>query len=68
MSQNNLRKLRAEHSLSLSDVAAVSGVSVAMLSRLENGQRELSGLKKIALARSLGVPVEDIFPRESIPA
>ena len=64
MSGNNLRRLRKEHGLSLSDVAAVSGLSVGMLSRVETGQRELSGLKKITLARSLGVPVEDLFPRE----
>ncbi len=64
---NHLRNLRKEHDLSLSDVAAVSGLSVAMLSRVENGQRELSGLRKIVLARSLGVPVQDLFPREEEP-
>ncbi len=61
---NNLRKFRKDHGLSLKDVSAVSGLSVPMLSRVENGHRNLSGLRKIALAQSLGVPVSRLFPRE----
>ncbi len=70
MAGNNLRKLREKHGLTLSDVAAVSGLSIAMLSLVENGHRDLNGLKKISLARSLGVPVDELFPRdqESTPA
>ena len=60
---NKLRRFRETHGLSLRDVAAVSGLSRAMLSRVERGERRLSGLKKISLAQSLGVAVEDLFPR-----
>ena len=67
---NNLRAFRKYYGLSLKDVSAVSGLSAPMLSRVETGHRELSGLRKIALAQSLGVPVEKLFPRdqESTPA
>ncbi len=59
---NQLRQFRETHGLSLRDVASVSGLSRAMLSRVERGERQLSGLKKISLARALGVSIEEIFP------
>ena len=44
----NLRKLREQVSLSLSDVAERSGMDKAMLSRLENGHVANPGIETIA--------------------
>lgn len=63
-----LRQWRQAHGLSLEEVYGLSGISPAMLSRVERGQRELAPLTKVKLARSLGVPVRELFTAEDLGA
>lgn len=56
-----LRQWRLDKGLSLEEVYGLSGISPAMLSRVERGQRELAPLTKVKLARALGVPVRELF-------
>ncbi len=58
---SRLRGWRKEHGLTLEDVADLTGLSVPMLSRAERGERQLAPLKRVAMARRLGVPVRDLF-------
>lgn len=58
---NPLRRWRAEHGLTLDEVAGLTGYSKAYLSRLERGERCPAPLTKVAVARRLGAPIEDLF-------
>lgn len=60
-----LRTWRQRHGLTLEEVADVTGVSVPMLSRVERGERRLSALARIRLARALGTRVRELFPPAS---
>ena len=55
-----LRRLRRERNLTLEEVAAASGTSVAHLSRLESGARQPSLDGLLRLAFGLGVPVSEL--------
>lgn len=57
----SLRAWRAENDITLEELSDVSGWSIAMLSRIERGERRLSALEQIRLARLLGVKVRQIF-------
>ena len=61
---NRLRLWRANAGLTLEEVADLTGLSVAMLSRVERGQREFSPTTKVRIARCLGVRVRDLFEVE----
>lgn len=56
-----LRELRASSGATLSDVAEATGISIAMLSRMENGQRLPSSRFAEALARYFGVPADEFL-------
>ncbi|MET8381604.1 helix-turn-helix transcriptional regulator [Streptosporangium canum] len=60
-----LRVWRLKNGLSLEDVADLSGLSPAMISRVERGQRQMAPLTKVKVARRLGVRVRDLFEVES---
>ncbi len=60
----NVRRLRIENGLSLSELARASGVSKGTLSRLETGSRNSTIKTLIALANSLNVTVDDILSDE----
>jgi transcriptional regulator with XRE-family HTH domain len=61
---NGLKQLRDRRLLTQSQVASMSGVSVATLSRIENG-RVVPKYKTLrAIAQSLGLPIETV--REAI--
>lgn len=47
--------------LTYGEVAAISGISKSMLTRVARGERRLSAVKKIILARRLGVHVSKLF-------
>lgn len=64
--ETKFRTWRKQHDLSLEDVSGLSGVSVAMLSRVERGLRTLAPLTKVKVARRLGVAVKDLFEVEPI--
>lgn len=59
--KNKLRLWRARHGLTLQEVADLTGVSVAMLSRVERGERQFHPLTKVRVARCLAVPVGELF-------
>jgi transcriptional regulator with XRE-family HTH domain len=63
---NPLRCWRVEHGLTLEEVADLVGLSVAMVSYAERGQRQLSPTAKVRVARRLGVRVRDLFAPEPI--
>lgn len=56
-----IRRARIERSLTLSDLASKTGLSVSMLSMLERGKTGVSVGTLVALASALGVPVSDLF-------
>jgi hypothetical protein len=60
----SLRAWRAENGVSLEELAGATGYSAAMLSRVERGERRLSVLARIRLARSLGAKVQELFVPE----
>ena len=64
--ESKFRSWRKRHDLTLEDVAGLSGLSVAMLSRVERGQRKLAPLTKVKVARRLGATVGDLFEVEPI--
>lgn len=57
-----LRSWRLRNGLSLQEVSDLIGVSASMISRVERGQKQLSPLTKVKVARRLGVRVRDLFP------
>ena len=59
---SNLRQWRTVHGLTLEELSDLTGLSVSMLSRAERGKRQLAPLRRVAMARRLGVRVRDLFP------
>jgi transcriptional regulator with XRE-family HTH domain len=62
---NRLRLWRAEHGLTEQEVADLAGLSEAMVSRVERGQRRLAPLTRARVARRLGVRIADLFDVEA---
>ncbi|MET9147836.1 XRE family transcriptional regulator [Streptomyces sp. NPDC004042] len=64
-----LRTLRRDRGITLADLAATTGVSQSTLSRLESGQRRPSLELLLPLARTYGVPLDDLVgaPRTGDP-
>lgn len=58
---HQIRRLRRERDLSLSDLAAASGVSLGMVSKIENGQISPSLTTVNAVASALNVPMSSLF-------
>lgn len=63
---SRLREWRTSSGLSLAEVSDLSGLSVAMLSRVERGQRTMAPATRVAMARRLGVRIADLFDVESL--
>ena len=63
---SRLRAWRLEQGLTLSEVADLTGFTVAMLSLVETGKRSFSRQGKIRLARRLKVPLRALFDVEQI--
>jgi len=57
---------RDREGLTLAEVADLVGLSVAMLSLVERGERQLAAMTKVRVARRLGVPISDLFEPEPI--
>jgi transcriptional regulator with XRE-family HTH domain len=55
-----LRKVREQRGITLTDVAARTGISKSTLSRLENGQRRPSLELLLPLAQTYRVPLDDL--------
>ena len=52
---SSLRQWRTDHDLTLEEISDLTGLSVPMLSRVERGKRRLAPLRRVAVARRLGV-------------
>lgn len=57
---------REEVGWSLKEVAALTGLSESVLSRLERGQRNLRPATKVLVARRLGVSVGALFEVQGV--
>lgn len=55
-----LRTLRQQRDITLTDLAATTGISVSTLSRLESGQRRPTLELLLPLARVYGVPIDEL--------
>ncbi|GAB3713971.1 helix-turn-helix domain-containing protein [Nocardiopsis oceani] len=64
-----LRALRRDRGITLADLAVTTGVSESTLSRLESGQRRATLELLLPLARTYGVPLDDLVgaPRTGDP-
>jgi transcriptional regulator with XRE-family HTH domain len=56
-----VRLLRRTHELSVSDLAAAAGLSIGMLSKIENGQISPSLATLQSIATALGVSITNLF-------
>jgi transcriptional regulator with XRE-family HTH domain len=63
---NHLRRWRALNGLTLEELAGLVGLSPAMVSRAERGERQLKPLTRVRVARLLGVPVGELFPVDAM--
>jgi transcriptional regulator with XRE-family HTH domain len=64
--RNRLRLWRVASGLTQDEVADLSGLSKAYISRMERGEREPRPLTKVKIARRLGVQVSDLFDVEQL--
>ncbi|MDI6712792.1 MAG: helix-turn-helix transcriptional regulator [Anaerosomatales bacterium] len=58
---HTIRSLRASRNETLSQVARATGLSIAMLSRIERGERSPSPTAVLALARHFGLPPHELM-------
>jgi len=63
-----IRRWRQREGLTLAEMSDLTGVSVAMFSLVERGQRTLSPMTRVKVARRLGVPLRDLFDIEDLAA
>lgn len=56
-----IRLLRRKHDLSVSDLASAAGISLGMMSKIENGQISASLTTLQSLAGALSVPISSLF-------
>jgi transcriptional regulator with XRE-family HTH domain len=59
--RSQLERWRKESGLTLQEVSDLTGLSVSMLSRVERGERTMSPMTRVQLARRLGVAIHDLF-------
>lgn len=64
MAPSPLRQWRIGADLTLDDLEDLTGISKAMWSRVERGERTMAPLTRVRVARRLGVRVRDLFPVE----
>lgn len=60
-----LRQHRRMRGLTQEQVAELAGMNVTYLSDVERGKRNVSLLNLARLAKAFGLPLEDIFRRET---
>jgi len=59
-----LREWRVAAGFSLAEASGLTGISAAMWSRAERGERRFAPKTKVLIARRLGVAVSDLFEAE----
>lgn len=57
---------RDRQGLTLAEVSDLTGLSIAMLSLVERGERQLAPLTRVKVARRLGVSVRELFEPDPI--
>jgi transcriptional regulator with XRE-family HTH domain len=62
-----LRRWRLKQGFSGYELADLAGISTAMVSMIETGEREPGSATKVRIARALGVRVREIWPRPDEP-
>lgn len=62
-----LRAWREANGLSVREIAALTDVSASEISRAERGLLDLPALKKVRIARALGLSLEGLFSSEETP-
>ncbi len=65
---SKLRHWRESEGLTLVETSDLTGISVAMLSLVERGRRQLAPMTKVQVARRLGVPLRALFAVEDLAA
>lgn len=65
---SKIRRWRQHEGLTLAEVSGLTGLSVAMLSLVERGQRQLLPMTRVQVARRLGVPLRELFDVEDLAA
>lgn len=65
--RNKMRLWRAQNGLTIDEVAGLTGLSKAYISRIERGERCPTPLTRVAIARRLGCGVADLFDVEPVP-
>lgn len=63
-----VRAIRTEKGLSLAATGKLTGMSVATLSKVENGKRTLAYDKLVALSHALNVDIPRLFASDPVPA
>jgi transcriptional regulator with XRE-family HTH domain len=58
---NQIRTLRKKHDMTVKDIAGQSGISISMLSKIENGVTSPSLATLVAIATALNVPITTFF-------
>lgn len=64
---HEVRAFRKKLGITVADLASATGISVGMLSKIENGITSASLTTLQALARALGVPLTELFRRYEEP-
>ena len=64
--KSKLRRWRVENNITLAELGDLTGLSEAMLSRVERGERRLSPLMKVRVSRRLGVAIRDLFDVDEV--
>ena len=64
---HEVRAFRKKLGITVADLASATGISIGMLSKIENGMTSPSLATLQAVARALGVPLTDLFRRYEEP-
>lgn len=64
--RSRLQQWRLDNSLTLAEVADITGTSVAMVSRVERGERVMAPMHQVRFARRLGVRIADLFEVQAL--
>lgn len=59
-----IRRLRQEQEISQEALADAASLDRSFMSQIERGQRNVTVLKLLSVARALGVPMRDLLDRD----
>ena len=64
--ENRLREYRIRRGLTLRELGDAVKMNYSHLSKIENGEKRISDIRKIRLAKFFDVSVQDLFFAESV--